>query len=73
MSGDCSENIDEIHFQKTKQIIHKDSAVAKALDKDFYLNGLRARPIFLQHLIPSGNSLGFLEFCYSPKGHPAPK
>ena len=47
VSGDCSENIDEIHFQKTKQIIHKDPTMAKALDNDLYLDGLRARPISL--------------------------
>ena len=60
MSGDCSENIDEIHFQKTKQIIHKDPAVAKALDKDLYLDGLRARPISLLYPIPSGKFTGVL-------------
>ena len=60
VSGDCSENIDEIHFQKTKQIIHKDPAVAKALDKDLYLDGLRARPISLLYPIPSGKFTGVL-------------
>lgn len=47
MCQEIVQKTDEIHFQKTKQIIHKDPAVAKALDKDLYLDGLRARPISL--------------------------